>query len=489
MRLDNLQLGAAMGHPRRGAAVAAAALLACFAALAGPGSAIAQEEDAAPGTRSAEAEPDSQAAHVNGSLTARLGAREGEGNDRLSTRLSVEWGAGEWSGGFTAQLENTFQDDAVKKVEGVGSLAFPERWVAWKHDMARSAIAVRLGTVYGVRFGEGLVLGAASFDGLNLVLDLGSRTRVIALAGVSDTIDHDDFYEEPFTLFPDQDEDLGRKGDLAGLRVETNPWDPVTIGINAIAARGEDTPTAQLASVDVAGSRGIVDFSAEMAVNDGGGSAFYGRADIEPIDKLSLGVEHRRYRHFVSPLGNQPRYEGFSSSDDHDETGWLLRADFSPTRWFTGSWSFDTSEGGDKADGPTLRRDHRLALQFAVSERTAVSYGFELEDVGHGYDGRVHSVLVSHAFEHGGRLSARLSLDDATESSTRTLRLGYRVPLHDRRFTLLFDDTLRQDEETTANELSIGGSIRVTDSAFLTVRGTVADLEPNGLDLTWYQRF
>jgi hypothetical protein len=449
----------------------------------------AQETVPAPETRSADVDPDTCETHVSGSLTARMGLREGPGNDRLSARLSVEWAAGRWSGGFTAQLENAALEGAIDHEPGIGSFDLPERWVAWKHETPERSIALRLGTVYGVRFGEGLVLGAASFDGLQLTLDEGRRLRVVTLAGRTDTIDPEDFFDEPFTLFPGDDEDLGRDGHLAGVRIETRPWEASTIGVSLLAARGAGTPTARLASMDLAASRGPVDVGAEVAASEGGGSAFYVRTDITPWEALGFGVEHRRYRRFLSPLGNQARYEGFSSSDDRDETGWLLRMDFAPTRRFSGSWSFDLSEGGDKQAGPTLRRDHRLALSFTLDEKTALSYGFELEDVGGGYDGRVHSLLLSRAFEHGGRLSARLSVDDATEAGSRSLRLGYRVPLLDRRFTLLLDDTLRRDERSTLNELSIGGSFRVTDSAFLTVRGTLADAEPNGLDVTWYQRF
>jgi hypothetical protein len=98
-------------------------------------------------------------------------------------------------------------------------------------------------------------------------------------------------------------------------------------------------------------------------------------------------------------------------------------------------------------------------------------------------------VLATHAFEHGGRLSARMAVDRATPGTVSTLRLGYRVPLFSRKFTLLLDDTLRHEDGRALNSFSAGGSFRVRKSSFMTVRATVADAEPNSFDVTWYRRF
>lgn len=426
---------------------------------------------------------------MNGSVTVRASTTEGRGNDRHSARLGLEWRAGRWAGGFTAAFENTRLQGAIAHRSGIGTFDLPERWIGWKRQMRRSAVSARIGTSPSVRFGEGLVLGAATFDGLHLTLDAGAKTTVTTLLGRTDTIDPADFYDEPFTLFPSEDEDLGRKGDLFGVRTEVRPRRATVVGVNLLGARTDGVPTARLASVDVAASRGVVDLAMEAARDDDGGTGLYLRTDITPGDAFGIGIEHRRYESFVSPLGSAPRYGGLSASDDHDEDGWLLRFDFAPARRFSGSVSFDYSAGGPKSAGPTVRRDHRVALQWTLTRTAALSYGFELEDLHGGYDGTQHSLLFTRSFARGGRFSARYGLDRTTPGHASTLRLGYRVPLMDRRVTLLFDDTIRHEDGSATNALSAGASFRVKTSSFVTVRGTLEDGAPESADVTWYRRF
>lgn len=423
----------------------------------------------------------------SGSVTTRAVVSGGKGNDKLSSRLGLEWHAGAWTGGFAAQLENGPIPGAVFHVTGAGSLDIPERWIAWSHSSARNrSVQARLGTAYGVRFGQGLVLGSASFDGLQLTMDASRRVRVLAIAGRTETLDPQRLIDLPLELFP-RTQNLGKDGRLEGMRVEMRPGDSLTFGVNALEASATGTPTARLFSTDASWTRGMVDVAAEIAAREDGGAAVFVRTDVTPSESWGLTIEGRRYAHFLSPLGAPPLYGGLSSGDAADETGGLLRADFSPTRRLSGSWSLDYSEAGGKT-GAGVRLDHRLSLRLAVGKRTSLAWGFEYEDQAGGHDGMVQSLLATTAFEHGGRLAARLSIDRATPEPRDTLRTSYRLPLHHRKVTFLVDDTLRL-QGTGRHQLQLGGSFRVGQASFLTVRGTLADDAPESVDMTWYRRF
>jgi hypothetical protein len=266
--------------------------------------------------------------------------------------------------------------------------------------------------------------------------------------------------------------------------------------MNLLAARATGTPRADLSSVDLAWTHGPLDVAGEVAARHGGGTAAYARADVTPSDKWGIGVEARRYENFASPLGSAPLYGGLTAGDERDEIGGLVRADFAPTRRFSGSVSWDWSRGPDKsgagagagAGGTLLRRDARLALRWSLGERTSLAYGFEHEDLSKGRDGRVHSLLAATTFEKAGRLAVRLSLDEAAEDPRKTIRVSYRLPLRQRKVTLLVDDTLRLDDVSN-NRLQAGASVRLGKLSFLTVRGTLAQGEADTVDVTWYRRF
>ena len=454
----------------------------------GPPPAAAETAAEADAKADSAREPD---ARVDGSLSLRAGLREGAGNDRLSARLSLEWSAGHWSGGFTAEFENAMREGAIHQEDGVGSFDLSERWVGWSRELARSTVDLRLGTTFGLRFGEGLVLGSASFDGLAARVTAGRRWELAAVAGRTDVLDPYDFFEEPLDLLPEEEEFLGTKGELVGLRVQAEAAEGLVIGLNGLRARADGTPWAGLASVDLALRRGALDLAAELAAREQGGTAAYLRGDWSPSDKWGLGFEHRNYRDFVSPVGHPPLYTGLSAGSERDETGWLVRLDLLPTERFSASLAFDYSSGGgkDSPGVPTVRRAHSLELNWLVSERTSISYGFELEDLAGGRDGTIHSILATHAFEDGGRLSARLQVDHSSADARESLRMNYRRPFFGRRLTLLVDDTLRRQEGGVLNTLQLGASLRLGLQSHLTVRGTLADDEANGLDLTWYRRF
>ena len=451
---------------------------------------VATAADANPDTAATEAvaEQAPSEARMGGSLTLRYGAREGAGNDRMSARLGVDWELRHWSGGISALLENTILDDAIHVEEGVGSFELSERWIGWARDLGRTNVDLRLGTAHGLRFGEGLVLGAPSFDGIQLQVSPGPRLRLIALAGRTDVIDPEDFFAEPIGLFPIDDEFLGKRGSLAAVRAELGD-DGMLMGWSLVDARADGLPTARLLSADLAFHRGRVDFSGEAGVRDGGGTALFARTDVSLADGLTLGIERRQYRDFASPLGNAPLYTGLSSSSERDEDGWLLRMDFAPTERVSGTWSADYSKGLDSSGKREVKLDHRLALNFALTEKTAVAVGFEYEDVRLGIDGQVHSLLLTHSFDGGARLAARLSVDRSTPGTDTTLRLAWRRPIANRRLTLLVDDSIRSSGGSIENSLVLGTSVRLGTSSQLTVRATMADAEPNSLDVSWYRRF
>lgn len=449
-------------------------------------------DPAVPATAAASI-PDSSPtpASIDGSLTLRYQASEGSGNDRASARLSLEWLAGRWSGGFTALLENQVLDGAIHSEPGIGSLDLPERWIGWSRELERTALDFRLGTAHGLRFGEGLVFGAARFDGLQAAIEHGPM-RFIAVAGRTESLTPEDFLFEPLTLFPpDEEETFGSDGELAGVRAEITASERLRVGTTLLSARADGLPRADLAGVDVWWTKGRLDLSAELAARSGGGHAMFLRADVVASDEVVVGIERRDYRDFGSPLGNAPLYGGLSAGDDRDEDGWLLRVDFVPHERISGSWSFDYSDARGKQDegAAGVRRDHRLALDFRVGERTAIGYGFELEDTSGGEDGQIHSVLVSHAFESGGRLSGRLSLDRSTPGWRTTMRTSWRQPLAGRRITLLFDDTVRIEGGSIAHAFTAGLSMRVGESSFITVRATTEAGAADSIDATWYRRF
>lgn len=421
---------------------------------------------------------------VSGSLTARGSFTGGDANDRLSSRLSLEWLAGGWSGGFTLNLENS-DTGGLWRPDDVGSLDMPERWLGWSHAGAHP-VELRLGTAYGLRFGEGLVLGAASFEGMQLILDATPRTRYVVLAGDTDALDPAEVNDVP-PLFPGQ-EQLGTNGRLAGVRAEIRPTDSLTFGVNGLGAELEDGPSTTLVSVDTSWSRGIADISAEFARRDGGTGAFV-RTTLSKNETWGLSFELRHYDDFLSPVGNPPAYAGLTGGNTHDERGALVRYDFTPVPWLSGSLSTDWSEEAAKAAGDKTRRiDNRLTLRFVISKTTSLAWGVEHEMNEDGRDGTVQSFLSTTAFKRGGRLAARLQFDRATEEARDSLRLSYRLPLWNRRITLMVDDTLQRDDEGLDNEFEVGGSFKVGDASFVTLRATLAN-GPETVDVTWYQRF
>ena len=442
----------------------------------------------------ADASPDSDGeldqtddgVQVSGSIQSRATIQGGPGNDRLSTRLGLEWLAGRWSGGFSLELSNDRGDGALLGRDGVGSLDLTERYVAFTSRGPRP-VELRLGTARGVTFGQGLVLGSPTFDGLQLVADVTERQRLIVLAGRTESLDPDDLLDDDLGLFP-SDDDLGDDGRLVGVRHEIRRGTGL-VGVNLVHAKLDGAPAAGLGSVDWAFSRGMLDFASEIAVHDGGGFGAYARTSLTPSDTWGVSIEARRYQHFLSPLDAAPRYEGLSSADPQDESGGVLRFDFAPTARFSGTASFDYSQGGDAGPGKSsVRRDARLALRFALTERTSLAYGFELEDLADGRDGRVHSLLLTQSFERWGRLSARFSFDRATADPRDSLRVSWRCPLRSRKVTLLLDATLRRDEKLS-KELQAGISLRLGSSSFLTCRATISDDESESVDVTWYRRF
>lgn len=473
MRLERVQAdGRAACRPTL-RSVLAVALLA--AGVGGPGPSLAETE--------------SQGSFVDGSFTTRARVAGGSGNDQLAGRLALEWGAGHWRGGFTVEAENRRLESLLISVDGVGSIALPERWIGWSTETRAGETSFRLGTTYGVRFAEGLVLGSAELDGLELVADVSRRVRVVALAGRTDVVDPEDFWEEPWNLFPDELEPQGAKGELLGARTEVLAGRDLTLGVNLVAARGDGTPTAGLGSLDLRVAREKFDLSAELAARQGGGHALYVRTALRPTNELQLSVEHRGYRELESPLGDEPRYSGLSGAGEREENGWLVAVDWSPTRAFSATWSLDASESRAKDGSPLSLRDGRMALQFLLGERSALSYGVEHETSSEGHDGTLHSLLYTRSFAKGARLSARLSRDLVTDDPRDMLRVGCRVPVLGRRITFMLDDTLRRDASGTVHELSAGASIRAGQSSFVTLRGTLADDATESVDVTWYRRF
>lgn len=431
----------------------------------------------------AGAEP---AASVTGSIQTRATIQGGDGNDRLSTRLGLEWLAGRFSGGFSLELSNDRGDGALWGKDGVGSLELSERWLGWRSRGPRH-VELRLGTSRGITFAEGLVLGSPTFDGLELSADVTPRQRLIVLAGRTESLDPDDLIDDDLGLFPDDDL-LGSDGELAGLRHEIRRGAGL-VGVNLVHAKAEGSGALALGSADWAFSRGIVDFSSEIAANEHGGWGAFARTSVTPSDAWGVTVEARRYEDFQSPLDAAPRYEGLSSADEQDETGGLVRFDFAPTARFSGTASFDYSQGGESGPGKaSVRRDARLALRWALTDSTSLAYGFELEDLSAGRDGRIHSLLLTHSFEKMGRLSARFSFDRASADPRDGLRVSWRVPLRSRKMTFLLDATLRREEKLT-KELQAGFSLRLGTSSFLTCRATVTDDDSESIDVTWYRRF
>ena len=99
-------------------------------------------------------------------------------------------------------------------------------------------------------------------------------------------------------------------------------------------------------------------------------------------------------------------------------------------------------------------------------------------------------MLLTHAFDAGGRLSGRVSVDRASGSGhVSTTRVNYRVPFKNRRYTLMVDDTLHFEGGSTTNSLQLGGSVRMAAASHFTLRGTLASGQAKSLSLTWYQRF
>ena len=481
--------------PFSGGRAQAACLLAALLVLGPAGDATAQPattsdpvaEDGAVGNPDSQAESDVQ---VSGSLSVRSALREGSGNDRFSSRLGLEWSAGRWSGGFTAEFENSRREGAVFHEPGLGSVDLPERWLAWTNDGPKTSVELRLGTSFGLRFAEGLVLGSASFEGLSARVER-QRWRLMALAGHTEVLDPTDFFDEPLDLLDPDDEFLGNEGELAGMRFEVQATADLVLGVNALQARADGTPWALVGSVDFAYRRGALDLSGELASRDGGGNAVYVRGDWTPSEYWGIGFEHRRYDDFVSPVGNAPLYTGLSAGSERNEEGLLLRVDLMPTERFSASVAFDYSAGSNKdaTSSARVRRAHQLELDWLVSERTSLSYALEYENVAGGDDGIIHSFLATHSFQGGGRFSGRLQFDASSPGTRTNLRLNYRRPFLNRRLTLLIDDTIRRDSGRTLNTLQLGASVRLGGSSHLTVRGTLADGEANGLDLSWYRRF
>lgn len=495
MRVEGLQPGCPPGETGGtigGRSWRAGAWLVALLVLAAPGGA---SEDASGGPESGDANADSAAgepgATFAGSWTARYTARSGDGNDRASLRLSVEWSAGAFSGGFTAQAESTRLEGGVGHVEGIGSVDLPDRWVGWRRGGEAWDVDLRLGSTHGVQFGEGLVLGAPSFDGMLLTAARGASFELTAVAGETEAVAPEDFFVEPITLFPLDDQPTGADGRLIGLRAQVVPRPGLVLGVNALEATADKLPSATLGGLDASWSRGDFEVFAELALRDGGGTAAYVRADADVTPGLHLGIERRDYRRFASPLGNAPLYGGMSAGSDRDEDGWLLRADVLAASWLTVSWSFDYSRSREKAPGvdASVRRDHRLTLDFVLAPRTALAYGVQFEDQAGGDDGVLHSLLLTHSFARAGRLSSRLAVNATTPGTRTTLRTSYRLPLKGRRVTLLFDDTLRHQDGSLTTSFVAGASLRLHESSFLTLRATAGSGDTEAVDLTWYRRF
>lgn len=451
---------------------------------ASPGLTLFEQPVSLVETASPEA-PSEPKARVTGSIQTRATIQGGDGNDRLSSRLGLEWLAGRWSGGFSLELSND-DDGTLWGREGVGSLDLSERWLGWTSRGPRR-IDLRLGTARGITFAEGLVLGSPTFDGLELSMDVTKRQRLIIVAGRTESLDPDDLLDDDLGLFPDDDL-LGNDGRLAGLRHEIRRGASL-LGVNLLHAEAEGADAAMLGSADWAFTRGPVDFSSEVAFDGDGGWGAFARTSVTPAETWGVTVEARRYQDFKSPLDAAPRYEGLSSSDEQDEVGGLVRFDFAPFARFSGSASFDYSQGGETGPGKSnVRRDTRLALRWALGESTTLAYGFELEDLAKGRDGRVHSLLLTHSFEKYGRLSARFSFDRAGEDPRDSLRVSWRCPVRGRKMTVLVDATLRLEEKLT-KELQAGFSMRLGTSSFLTCRATITDDDSESVDVTWYRRF
>lgn len=426
-------------------------------------------------------------AKVSGSVTTRATAEVGR-SPQLTTRLGLEWLAGRWSGGFSLNLGNDSSRRSVLARDGVGALHVPERWAAWKSG-GPHAVELRLGTARGVTFGQGLVLGSPTFDGIELFADLTPRQRIVALAGRTESLDPNDLVRDDLSLFP-RDDKLGNDGELVGLRHETRAGQGL-VGVNLLraSASASGVSARALGSADWSFTKGMVDFASEVAVVGDAGYGAYVRASVTPSESWGVTVEGRRYSDFLSPLDSAPRYQGLSASDPQDETGGLVRLDFSPAQRFSGSVSFDYSQGGDPGVTKAgVRRDARATLRWAVSDSTSLTYGFELEDLPSGHDGTVHSMLLSQSFRKNGRLSARLSIDRASSDRRDALRVSWRRPIKGKKLTLLIDQTMRR-EKTTTQELQAGFSLRMGSASFLTCRATVKDGGPESIDVTWYRRF
>ena len=167
--------------------------------------------------------------------------------------------AGRWRGGFTAQAESRELSGAIHHEPGVGSFDLPERWVGFAAERGRATFDVRMGTSFGQRFAEGLVLGSASFEGVTLDVDTGRRLRVTALSGETESLDPLEFFDEPLTLFPDDHAALVNAAKKAGISLDGPHPALLVQGDDELGSLASVHSRLYEASVNVYASSGVTD--------------------------------------------------------------------------------------------------------------------------------------------------------------------------------------------------------------------------------------
>ncbi|MEM7247096.1 MAG: hypothetical protein AAF533_17245 [Acidobacteriota bacterium] len=435
-----------------------------------------------------------RSSHFGGTWTARASQRGGERNDRWSSRLEIHWQGGSWSGGLEVQLESSRLPDGVHHERGLGSVDLPSRWLAWSGRHRGRPLGIRLGTDSVQGASSSLVLGPTRVDGVTVRWSPDERTDLLFVAGHSEQVDPRELFDEPLTLFTEEQRTLGDDGQLVAVRGRRGLGRSAVLGSTLLGVSADDAPTVVLGSVDVEMERGPWSLEGELALREEGGSAIFLRNGLSPGDRWAAWLELRRHRRFFSPLGRLPVHSGRFTGDETDEDGAQLRFDWSITdrieisHVLEGHRNRRLQSDGDGGGGVRSAVLQRLELTASLGRATALAWGFSHEQAGP-LEARLHSLLVTHAFERGSRLSGRLSLDELTGGSTFTARVAWRQPLLRRRITLLVDDTFQRSPDGKGHSLRVGGTLRLSRIGYLTIRSVIDENGPDGWDASWYRRF
>lgn len=309
----------------------------------------------------------------------------------------------------------------------------------------------KAGNLRNVSFGQGLILGAATPDGLSLDLDWKENLHFRMVWG----------------------EDTSST-ELLGGRLAFDAFDEqLTIGISMVDVNANDNSEGGLTlGADLRFSNNFLDAVVELADVHGGGKGYYAKTTFWYFPNLRFFATYRHYDEFGLRVNNAPIYQGTTGGDDVNDISYQGGVYWDPFDFMSLTARIEHAQRPDESGE---RRDAFLEARFDLWEggRFTASTEYELDRDAEAIN-RLTIADFSQRFKDGPSISVNYTRDDRDRSVIDTLRGGVRYSMSEH-VTVEYTHTLRLEGRSEEHIFQPRILWNISDSFFFSVRYTRSD--------------